>query len=186
MPDTIMGAAAEVFQRGEFSSTEADKLRNELATMNIIAELDSIPKDEQAQPGYELGRQAIQAFSNYFSAERNAKAIKSSVRVIACFVDQGKEVGCNASAFSAQYLLGDQQPTYVIRMNTHGLPILLDRARVVLSALAGGAVEKLPGDDANLSTKYCAFVAMLIVFFHEMGHVLRGHLEWDPPEGVVL
>lgn len=187
MLENPWGSGADVFYRGEFSRSEATKLREHCNLWwSPVLCPETPPQAMPLHPSYQLGRHALQSLSAFMVAQHNDRSIHPSLRLVAFFGKSGKE-RCAASAQSISgVVLDTSKPTYLVVVDVEGLPMLLARAEELLNRLPKEVQEIFAGVNAassdSLSTaEHCARLAALFIFFHEFGHVLLGHLDWVPP-----
>jgi hypothetical protein len=161
-----------VFQWGDFSQEEKVRLRDLYGSWKIVL---TIPDDAYAIAGL-----ALEWFTRCFAAMQDREFFDPSVRVIACYIDAGQDAGCNATAFSLSKLLGFDQPTYAIHVNIFAAQVLVHRARIVVQALEKQLKELIEAKSVPTAGNNCALISLVFVFFHELAHIVRGHLEWTP------
>ena len=180
---TDNGPFRDVFSRGSFSDQEKDKLSE-----GLTQELGAVVTPEGArhmrgERAYLIGRRAMTTFVNFFDALPNWLAIDQAVRVIAYFgakrIDES--AACDARAFDLRAFLQTDEPTYAIHVNLDALPVLHQRAINVLRDGCKDEIRDLLSSasaahrNAQTAAELCAFLAVLLILFHEMAHILRGH-----------
>jgi hypothetical protein len=170
-PDSVL-----VFQWGDFSAREKERLRelHRNEKMKIVLDLP----DES----FAAASLALDWFTKHFAALQDRQFIDRSVRIIACYVDYGESAGCCARALRLM-LHRCSQPTFLIHVNIHSVTTLLDEATAVVNAFGRRLAPRVDlSADAGRAAN-CALLALTFVFFHELAHIVRGHLDWGQDEG---
>jgi len=186
MPRTFLGPDIEGFERGVFAASEAA----DIAAFTKLA----LPPSTEPQDPLDIAAEFFEGIARlgamtflgaYLSATHNASVIDPRVRLLVYFSKHSSGPVCSASARRVPKISADK-PTYLIAFHSEGVPVLRQRTSEVLEGLRTGQSilplepyltvlgSKMPPDE-------CLKMALLFIFFHEIGHVIPGHLEWDPP-----
>jgi len=182
MTQKLWGEASDVWQWGTFTPSEADALRDECQRLGIVPELSKASDWSLHSASYTSARSALENVA--LVIERTKLPIDPSLRFVAFF---GKaddpQVRCNASARRAP----DSIPaTYIIKCNIEGVIDLGNLIVHLISLQEPDLQQRMPGTNLIIPGHdgvlfHCLKFALFFLLFHEFGHVLHGHLDWQPP-----
>ena len=153
---------------GDTGQALFDALKGNRALSLILRESD-IPTHLSSDAAVKLGAPILELVRGLIAAKTYWSGIDPAARVIIAYCLDDGECNAEASAFG-----GGQ---YLVRVNLDGLPPLratakelIDADPALLAAFAGQGVRSSETIDESF------ILATLLLFFHEVAHVVRGHL----------